>query len=126
MSLSAKLFIFIFSFWILATVVCFVTEDADLQAKHLQSEVENVISSPNASESLTWFENIGKVLKWDYSIFYNNDIGHTESSWNWIRYIFLYPLSGAVIISIMFLLLPALLQVAGGIIKIVSAFFGIR
>lgn len=112
MGLSAKLYIFIFSFWIIGNIICGVTEGATITPT-VQTNIEETINVNPMSP--TWYSYIGKAFTWDYSIFKNTD--GSSNDWAYIKYIFLYPLTAAITITIAMLILPALISAIGSIFR---------
>jgi len=113
MSLSSKLFLFVLSFFILGSIICNVTSGAVLT----QDQISGVSSlkSPGVGDIDNFFTKVSNVLSWNYPIFNNPD--GTTSDWVYIKYIFLWPLTAAVVIPIFLMLIIAAASVLGNVFR---------
>lgn len=112
MSLSSKLFLFALSFFILGSIICNVTSGAVLTQAQISGV--NSLKSPGAGD-INFFTKISDVLSWNYPIFNNPD--GTDSDWVYIKYIFLWPLTAAVVIPIFLMLIVAAASVFGNVFR---------
>jgi len=112
MSLSSKLFLFALSFFILGSMICNVTSGAVLTSDQISGV--SSLKSPGAGD-VNFFTKVGDVLSWNYPIFNNQD--GTESDWVYIKYIFLWPLTAAVVVPIFLMLIVAAASILGNVFR---------